>query len=106
MIYMSGRRCPMPGSGLAATARPKEGGQPIVEPFEPAGQDRGPDEGMPEPQDIQTVDQALEQIDRLLHQMLLLAGLSASDADVDRARLQQALDRLRNKIDRIADSIR
>ena len=47
----------------------------------------------------------LDEIDRILHQMLLLAELSASDSPVDRERLQQVLDHLRRKIDRIADAL-
>ena len=48
---------------------------------------------------------ALDEIDRSLHQMLLLAELSASDMDVDRERLQKTLERLQDKIDRIADTL-
>lgn len=54
---------------------------------------------------ISSMDEALEQIDRILHQMLLLAELSASNADVERERLQKTLERLQAKIDRIADTI-
>ena len=54
------------------------------------------------PQDI---EHALDEIDRILHQMLLLAELSASDSSVDRQSFQKALDRLRDKIDRIADRL-
>ena len=54
------------------------------------------------PQDI---EHALDEIDRILHQMLLLAELSASDSSVDRQRLQKTLERLRDKIDRIADQL-
>mgnify|MGYP001031497485 FL=1 len=54
------------------------------------------------PQEIQD---ELDEIDRILHQMLLLAELSASDSPVDRERLQQVLDHLRRKIDRIADAL-
>lgn len=57
------------------------------------------------PQPVQSVDEALEQIDRVLHQMLLLAELSAGDGAVDRESLQRVLERLQNKIDRIADTI-
>ena len=59
-------------------------------------------ENQPLPQDI---ERALDEIDRILHQMLLLAELSASDSDVDRQSLQKALERLQAKIDRIADSL-
>ena len=54
------------------------------------------------PQEIQD---GLDEIDRILHQMLLLAELCASDSPVDRERLQQVLDHLRRKIDRIADAL-
>ncbi len=73
----------------------------ILQEFKPTEQNGG-GEG---PGELESIDQALEQIDRLLRQMLLLAGLSASDAAVNRAQLQGALDRLRDKIDRIADGI-
>jgi len=48
---------------------------------------------------------ALDEIDRHLHQMLLLAELSASDSNVDRESLQKVLEHLRKKIDRIADQL-
>ena len=54
------------------------------------------------PQDI---ERALDEIDRILHQMLLLAELSASDSNVDRQNLQKVLERLKDKIDAIADRI-
>lgn len=54
------------------------------------------------PQDIQT---ALDEIDRSLHQMLLLTELSASDADLDRKSMQKVLEHLKHKIDQIADQI-
>ena len=53
----------------------------------------------------QDVERALDEIDRILHQMLLLAELSASDSDVDRQNLQKVLERLQKKIDAIADKI-
>ena len=53
----------------------------------------------------QDVEQALDEIDRILHQMLLLAELSASDSNVDRRNLQKVLERLQDKIDRIADRL-
>lgn len=59
-------------------------------------------ENQPLPQDI---EHALDEIDRILHQMLLLAELSASDSNVDRQSLQKALGRLQAKIDRIADRL-
>ena len=54
---------------------------------------------------IQSVDQALGEIERTLEQMLALAQLSASDLSIDRATLQKTLERLQRKIDRIADTI-
>lgn len=48
---------------------------------------------------------ALDAIDLILHQMLLLAALSASDMDVDREQFQSTLERLQDKIDRIADTL-
>ena len=59
-------------------------------------------QNQPFPQDI---EHALDEIDRTLHQMLLLAELSASDNTVDRQILQKVLERLRDKIDRIADQM-
>lgn len=53
----------------------------------------------------QDVERALDEIDRILHQMLLLADLSASDSNVDRQYLQKVLERLQDKIDRIADRL-
>ena len=59
-------------------------------------------ENQPLPQDL---ERALDEIDRILHQMLLLADLSASDSNVDRQNLQKVLERLQKKIDAIADKI-
>ena len=56
-------------------------------------------------QTIQSIDQALGEIERTLEQMLTLAQLSASDLNVDREALQKTLKRLQRKIDRIADTI-
>ena len=56
-------------------------------------------------QSIQSIDQALGEIERTLEQMLTLARLSASDLNVDRAALQKTMERLQHKIDRIADTI-
>lgn len=53
----------------------------------------------------QEVEHALDKIDRILHQMLLLAELSASDSNVDRQSLQKVLERLQSKIDAIADRL-
>lgn len=57
------------------------------------------------PQFPQDIDAALAEIERTLDQMLVLAQLSASDLHVDRATLQKTLERLQNKIDRIADGL-
>ena len=54
---------------------------------------------------VQSIDQALGEIERTLEQMLTLARLSTSDLNVDRAALQKTLERLQHKIDRIADAI-
>lgn len=59
-------------------------------------------ENQPLPQEV---EHALDEIDRILHQMLLLAELSASDSNVDRQSLQKVLERLQNKIDAIADRL-
>ena len=59
-------------------------------------------EKQPVPQDI---DAALAEIEAALDQMLALATLSASDLDLDREILQKTLERLQNKIDRIADGL-
>ena len=55
-------------------------------------------------QTIQSIDQALGEIEHTLEQMLTLAQLSASDLNVDREVLQKTLERLQRKIDRIADT--
>ncbi len=61
---------------------------------------------MPENEDLlQHVENALDEIDRSLHQMLMLAELSASNLNTDRAALQKTLERLRGKIDAIADTL-
>ena len=57
------------------------------------------------PQSPQDIDAALAEIERTLDQMLALAELSASDLNVDRAALQKTLERLQNKIDRVADGL-
>lgn len=54
---------------------------------------------------IQSADRALDEIEHALEQMLALARLSASDLDLDRDALQKTLERLQNKIDRIADTM-
>lgn len=53
----------------------------------------------------QEVDAALAEIERTLDQMLVLAEVSASSLNVDRAALQKTLERLQRKIDRIADGL-
>ena len=47
----------------------------------------------------------MAEIEAALDQMLALAELSASDLDLDREILQKTLERLQNKIDRIADGL-
>ena len=59
-------------------------------------------ENVPFPQDV---DAALAEIERTLDQMLALAQLSASGLEVDREALQRTLERLQDKIDRIADGL-
>lgn len=54
---------------------------------------------------IQKTLAALDEIDRILHQMLMLAELSASEANINRANLQNVMEYLQHKIDRIADQI-
>ncbi|MCI8304379.1 MAG: hypothetical protein HFF52_07100 [Lawsonibacter sp.] len=54
---------------------------------------------------IQDVDTALAEISHTLEQMLALAELSASDLNIDREAMQMTLERLQNRIDRIADKI-
>ena len=48
---------------------------------------------------------SLDEIDRSLHQMLMLAELSASDGDMNRTNLQTVLEYLQRKIDRAADRL-
>ena len=62
-------------------------------------------ENIQNPQLPPDIDAALAEIERTLDQMLVLAQLSASDLQVDRAALQKTLERLQNKIDRIADGL-
>lgn len=50
-------------------------------------------------------DAALAQIEQELNRMLLLAELSASNADVDREVLQKTVEHLKGRIDRIADGL-
>ena len=55
--------------------------------------------------ELQNIDNALAEIESTLHLMLGLSQLSASGLDLDRESLQKTLERLQNKIDRIADSL-
>ena len=54
------------------------------------------------PEDIAS---GLDEVSHTLEQMLTLAELSASDLNLDRNALQKTLDRLKDRIDRIADQI-
>ena len=54
---------------------------------------------------FQDADAALAEIERTLDQMLVLAEVSASSLDVDRAALQKTLEHMRREIDRLADQI-
>ena len=60
---------------------------------------------MEDPALSQEVLDALDEIDRILHQMLMLAELSAGDGEINRPNLQIVLEHLQRKIDRIADRI-
>lgn len=53
----------------------------------------------------QEADAALAEIEYTLEQMLVLAKLSASNLDVDRAALQRTLEHLQRKVDNIADGL-
>ncbi len=48
---------------------------------------------------------ALDEIDRILHQMLVLAELSVGEGNVNRTNLQTVLEYLQNKINRAADRL-
>lgn len=54
---------------------------------------------------IQEALDTLDEIDRTLHQMLMLAELSAGDGEINRDNLQTVLEHLRGKIDRAADRL-
>ena len=54
------------------------------------------------PQDAQA---ALDEIDQVLQQMLMLAELSAGEGNIERSNLQRVLKHLPRKIDRIADQL-
>lgn len=53
----------------------------------------------------QNVVAALDEIDRILRQMLVLSELSAGDGNINRANLQKVLEHLQKKIDHIADRL-
>ena len=57
------------------------------------------------PSSTEAAIKSLDEISNTLNQMLMLAELSASNANVDRERLQKVLEHLKNKIDRLADCI-
>lgn len=65
------------------------------------------DNSSPESEDAEQEELArrLDEISRLLRRMLVLAELSVSDADVDRRLLQKTLERLKAKVERLADGI-
>ena len=54
---------------------------------------------------LQEIDAALAEIEGALDKMLTLSRLSASDLNVDRQALQKTLERLQDKIDRIAGGL-
>ena len=54
---------------------------------------------------FQYADAALAEIECALERMMLLAQVSSSDLNVDREALQRTLERLQQKIDRIADEL-
>ena len=54
---------------------------------------------------FQDADAALAKIECALERMMLLAQVSSSDLNVDREALQRTLERLQQKIDRIADEL-
>ena len=54
------------------------------------------------PQDAQA---ALDEIDQVLQQMLMLAELSAGEGNIERSNLHRVLKHLQRNIDRIADQL-
>ena len=54
------------------------------------------------PQDAQA---ALDKIDQVLQQMLMLAELSAGEGNIERSNLQRVLKHLQRKINRAADRL-
>lgn len=57
------------------------------------------------PLPFEDIASGLDEISHTLDQMLVLARLSASDLNLNRDALQKTLDRLKNRIDQIADCI-
>ena len=57
------------------------------------------------PDPAQNTARSLDMIENILHRMLALAELSASDLQLDRNLLQKTLDHLKNEIDSIADQM-
>ena len=84
---------------MPASTGTEGGRQPMEHPVHPPHSDPASQPS------IASWTQALDEIDRILHQMLLLSELSASDMNTDRVRLQRTLERLQAKIDRIADTL-
>lgn len=60
---------------------------------------------MEEHKPLQEALDTLDEIDRTLHQMLMLAELSAGDGEMNRENLQTVLEYLQGKIDRAADHL-
>ena len=54
---------------------------------------------------VQKALDTLDEIDRTLRQMLVLAALSAGNGDINRDNLQIVLEHLQVKIDRAADRL-
>lgn len=54
------------------------------------------------PQDAQA---ALDEIDQVLQQMLMLAELSAGEGNIERSNLQRVMKHLQRKINRAADRL-
>ena len=60
---------------------------------------------MDENEYLESLDSGLAEIEQSLHLMLALAQVSATDLNLDRDALQATLERLQQKIDRIADGL-
>ena len=54
---------------------------------------------------VQEALDALDEIDRALHQMLMLAELSAGEGDINRENLQKVFEYLKIKINWAADRL-